>query len=603
MGKKGSRIAKKSEPEKKQQSKGPAIAAVLIVAVAAVLVGAYCGLCSWVQGNGRLLPGSVAESGNGAVTLDLGKLSRDEAAAQLGQAMDDHLQQRTLTLLYGEGRTLVLTGDLLASDPDAAADYGMSVKSSQPFLKLGLMWLGVWREEIPLSLYASSFTEEGEEEARRLIQELADEVYVAPVDFTYEVVEDAVEVTLGVDGKQVDPDALLAAVLEALAAGQEELTVVTEPAPVEELTGAMLSELVHTEPQAPALKADGTITPAVVGISLDAAEAQAILDTVGPGESCSIPVTLTQPELTGTEDFLYQDLLASCITNLDGVANRSFNVNRTAEFCNNTIIMPGEVFSYLNAIGDPSVANGYKTSTGYQNGLTVEMEGGGACQVSSSLYYCAVYANLEIVLRANHAFSVGYVPNGLDATVYYPSLDFKFRNNTEYPIKIVAYTDGRAAGKVTVQIYGTKTDDTYVVPERHTLSTTPWETVYKPDASIPQGTTKVDVTPYTGYVVETYRCVYDGNGNLISRTFENKSTYAKRDKVILFNPADAASLGLTPEGQPLPSGPVEPSAPVVTDPPVSDPPAVSEDPVVSDDPWWTDNPETGTDPIDGEAGD
>ena len=205
----------------------------------------------------------------------------------------------------------------------------------------------------------------------------------------------------------------------------------------------------------------------------------------------------------------YKDLLASVTTNMDGVANRSFNVNRAAEFCNGKVIQPGEVFSYIDTIGDPSARNGYKTSTGYQNGQTVPMDGGGVCQVSSSLYYCAVYSNLEIVKRACHAFSTGYIANGLDATIFYPSLDFKFRNNTGFPIKIVAYTEGNAWGKLTVQFYGSNPEGIYVKTERYTLSSTPWTTVYEPDETIERGTTKVDVTPYTGYEVDVYRCVYE----------------------------------------------------------------------------------------------
>lgn len=540
----------------KKKFPAAAIVAIVLAVLVAVLAGVYCGLCKWVQGNGRLLPGTVAaDSADTAQEgLDLGGLTADEALPLLEQDLDGQLRQRELTIRYGENMSAVLDGSLLKVDPAAMVEYGMAVKNSRPFLTLGAQWLGIAGDPIILPLSAATLTDEGETAAHRLVQLIAEDLYVAPVDFTYELTDETVELTLGFDGEMVDEDALFQQIQAALISGQTELDVTTVPAPTAELDGQILSWLVYVEPQAPSLDENGKITPAVVGISIDPDEAQAILEDAQPGQSCSIPITRTVPDLTGAEDFLYQDLLASCVTNLDGVANRSFNVNRTAEFCNGTILMPGEVFSYLNTIGDPSTANGYKLSTGYKDGLTVEMEGGGACQVSSSLYYCAVYANLEIVSRASHAFSVGYVPNGLDATVYYPSLDFRFRNNTEYPIKLVAYTTGNAWGKVTVQIYGTKTDDTYVVPEVNTLSSTPWQTIYKPDETIPAGTTKVDVTPYTGYLVETYRCVYSGDGTLLSRTFENKSSYAKRDKVILFNPADAASLGLYPDGTPLPEG-------------------------------------------------
>ena len=230
------------------------------------------------------------------------------------------------------------------------------------------------------------------------------------------------------------------------------------------------------------------------------------------------------------------------------------------------------------------------------------MVGGGICQVSSSLYYCSVYANLEIVNRACHAFIVGYLPNGLDATVYYPTLDYQFRNNTDYPIKIVA---GVSGNRLTVSFYGTKTDDTYVQTQRYTLSTTPWQTVYEPDSSVPQGTTKVKTTPYTGYEVNVYRCVYDGQGNLISRTFENYSKYAKRDRVILFNPADAASLGLTPEGDPLPAGPAieqpetpsqDPQPSVSPEPQPSDP-TPSQEPSTSPEPPASQEPSASPEPV------
>ncbi len=522
------------------------IAGIIAAALSVALVGGYLGLCSWVQDNGCLLPGAVAVDDRGDPVAQLGKLPADEAAVLVAQAMDERLDQRSLTIEYGEGKSVVLPGELLACSPEAAVERGMSAKAAQPFWKLGMLWLGLIEEPTDLSLSAAAFTPEGEAKARQLIQEIAGELYVAPVDFTYEVGEETVEVTPGFDGQELDVEELFAQVLAALADGETQLTAQPQPLPGAELTGESLNELVYVEPKAPSLDENGKLAPAVIGLSVNPEEAQAILDEAVPGQPCTIPLEFTPPGTTGDEKLYYKDLLSEVTTWMDGVSNRSFNVNRAAEFCNGKVIQPGEVFSYIDTIGDPSSANGYKPSTGYQDGRTVPMDGGGVCQVSSSLYYCAVYANLEIVRRACHAFSTGYIPNGLDATIYYPSLDFKFRNNTGFPIKIVAYTEGGAAGKLTVQFYGSNPDNITVKTERYTLSSTPWTTVYQPDETIPVGAPKVDITPYTGYEVDVYRCVYDGDGQLISRTFENHSKYAKRDKVILYNPADAASLGLEP---------------------------------------------------------
>ena len=566
------------------------IAGLIAAAVLAAAVGGYFGLCSWVSGNGRLLPGAVAVDGTGEAVADLGKLTREDALSVVSQEMEQRMENRKLTLLYGNGKRVELTGELMACSPEAAVNTGMSAKEQQPLWKLGALWLGLVRESANLPLSAAAFTTEGEVQVRQLLKSIADELYVEPVDFTYEMGEETVDVTLGTDGRELDTDALFAAVENALTRGETELRIEPDVVPSAELSGRVLRERIYREPKPAGVDADGRLTPAVTGLSIDAEEAQSILDRTAPGETCSIPLEFIIPEGSYDERIHFKDLLASVTTSLDGVATRSFNVGRAASFCNGKVLMPGEEFSYLGTIGDPSSANGYKTSTGYQNGETVPMDGGGVCQVSSSLYYCSVYANLEIVKRACHAFATGYIPNGLDATVYYPSLDFKFRNNTGYPIKIVAYTEGGAYGKLTVQFYGSNPDGLRVETERYTLSATSWTTVYQPDESVPRGTTTVKITPYTGYVVDVYRCVYGADGQLISRTYENRSTYAKRDKVILYNPADEGPWG---EGNPSVSEPPGTEPPGTSNPPGTESPGTSEPP--GTEPPGTSNP-PGTEP-------
>ena len=574
------------------------VAGIAAAALVVATVSGYFGLCYWVRDNDCLLPGAVAVDEKGETVADLGKLTREEALGVVTGEMDRRLDNRKLTLLYGEGRRAELTGELMACSPEAAVDVGFAAKGEQPLWKLGALWLGAAKEPNHLSLSAAAFTPEGEAEAKRVIQSIADELYVEPADFTYELGEEDVTVTPGTDGQRLDTDALLTAVEEALAQGETELTVEPEIVPSAELSGEVLHDLVYVEPKAPGVDENGKLTPAVIGRSVNTEEAQSLLDAAAPGQPVTIPLEYVPPGTGSDESMFYTDLLASVTTNLDGVANRSFNVNRAAEFCNGKVIQPGEEFSYIGTIGDPSSANGYKPSTGYQNGETVPMDGGGVCQVSSSLYYCAVYSNLEIVRRACHAFATGYIPNGLDATIYYPSLDFKFRNSTGFPIKIVAYTEGGAWGKLTVQFYGSNPDGIRVETQRYALGSTPWTTVFEPDETIPLGTTKVKTTPYTGYVVDVYRCVYDADGNLLSRTFENHSKYAKRDKVILYNPADAAYWGIpvdpgvvvTPDPGVVPTPEVPPvTEPPVTEPPATDPPAT--EPPVTPIPEVTPEPE------------
>ncbi|MGN0150490.1 MAG: VanW family protein, partial [Clostridia bacterium] len=150
---------------------------------------------------------------------------------------------------------------------------------------------------------------------------------------------------------------------------------------------------------------------------------------------------------------LFANTMASYSTSYgSSTANRASNVARAASLINGKVLAPGEVFSFNSTVGKRTVANGFSTAPEYVNGKTVDGIGGGTCQVSSTLYNAVLYSDLDIVSRTNHMFTVSYVPNGQDATVADGGPDFKFKNNTDYPIKISAYTGG---GKITVSIIGT----------------------------------------------------------------------------------------------------------------------------------------------------
>lgn len=182
--------------------------------------------------------------------------------------------------------------------------------------------------------------------------------------------------------------------------------------------------------------------------------------------------------------------------------------------------------------------------------------GGGICQTSSTIYYAVLHTNLKIVERRAHRFNTGYVPEGMDATVYYGQTDFRFENSTDYPIKIVTSSyDQGGKRKLNVKIYGTNVDGVRAEPKSTVYETVTPTTQYKADESIPRGTTKVDSkqNPYTGKSAQTYRYVYDRDGNLLEKQDMGKSVYKMRPKTILYNPAD---------GDPAP-GPRRPPVPEV----------------------------------------
>ena len=175
-----------------------------------------------------------------------------------------------------------------------------------------------------------------------------------------------------------------------------------------------------------------------------------------------VPLKYTPANITvndiGAEAF--PDQLATYSTAYVNNANRTTNLRLAAQKINGTVIMPGETFSYNKTVGERTIAAGYKNAAIYENGRVVDGLGGGICQVSSTLYNSVLYSNLEVVERHNHMFLTTYTTGGRDATVAYGSLDFKFKNNRNYPIKIAASVQN---GYCTVSIYGLKTEDDYQV--------------------------------------------------------------------------------------------------------------------------------------------
>ena len=194
-------------------------------------------------------------------------------------------------------------------------------------------------------------------------------------------------------------------------------------------------------------------------ISID--EAKAMIQE--QKEEYVIPLKYSSPKVTtnmiGTEAF--PDLLSSYSTNYSTRdTDRTTNLRLAANKINGTVVMPGETFSYNKVVGERTIAAGYKEAPIYVSGKVVDGLGGGICQITSTLYNAVVYANLEIVERSNHQFIPSYVTASRDATVVYGSIDFKFKNNRDYPIKIVCSVSG---GVASFQIFGMKTQNDYDV--------------------------------------------------------------------------------------------------------------------------------------------
>jgi len=250
------------------------------------------------------------------------------------------------------------------------------------------------------------------------------------------------------------------------------------------------------------------------------------------------------------EAVLFRDVLSTTTTNVSGSSARKGNVKLAGAAVNGTILNDGDIFDYNQVVGKRTTERGFGEAATYVNGETVNTVGGGICQVSSTIYLATLLANLEIVERYNHRFYPGYITMGMDATVSWGGPEFRFKNNTGYPIRIdVSY----ANSKLTVTMVGTKVDDTYVKMTYEQLSTTSYETEYVNDPTLPYGTQRQKQNGYTGREVVSYRNVYKGDGTLISSKMEAKSSYKSRNQIILVGTAGAPAPA-DPAGEPAGGG-------------------------------------------------
>lgn len=272
------------------------------------------------------------------------------------------------------------------------------------------------------------------------------------------------------------------------------------------------------------------VYPEVIGVDFNQEKLQNEINEEPLKEEYVIALDYYTPEVT-TDDIgmeAFPDLLATYTTTYDSSnTNRTTNLRLASNKINGTVIMPGEVFSYNKVVGKRTIAAGYKNAAIFSEGQVVDGLGGGICQVSSTLYNTAVFADMTITSRTNHMFVPSYVKAGRDATVVWGSIDFKFRNDRNYPIKIESSVSG---GKCTISFYGLRRDVEYDIRiETDFIRSIKYQTKYDYGSSYPRGT--VIQNGINGQVIDSYK-VYYLNGQRVKSEKLDRDTYDAQAKII-----------------------------------------------------------------------
>lgn len=396
--------------------------------------------------------------------VDVSNMSKSDAKYKLDNYLSEVLPQE-IKVKHGDFEATLSTSQIAVEfDTKSATNQAFSIGRQGNIFENDFYVLSSMFGKTDINLNLKLDTDQLSKNLDEMSAQLPDKV----TDSSYYIDENNLIVTPGKTGNVVDVETSIQNIKDAILSLSDldqpiELAVKTqEPEKID-------IEKVHTEiykePKDAYYTQDPfTVYPSENGLDFKVSieEANNILGDQTADEY-TIPLKVLYPNVTtnmiGSEAF--PDLLSSFSTKYSVRATaRTTNLKLAASKINGTVLMPGETFSYNKVVGARTIAAGYKEAPIYVSGEVVDGLGGGICQITSTLYNAVVYANLDIVERTNHQFVPSYVTASRDATVVYGSLDFKFKNNRNYPIKINCSVSG---GIANFQIFGLRQNDDYDV--------------------------------------------------------------------------------------------------------------------------------------------
>ena len=198
-------------------------------------------------------------------------------------------------------------------------------------------------------------------------------------------------------------------------------------------------------------------------------------------------------------------VIASFATSLRGrTPDQAHNIRVAAQRVDGVVLRPGAVFSFQQALGKVSAGDGFVKALAIRDGEPSEEDGGGVCQVASTIYNAALKGNLGIVERRKHLWPVHSVPPGLDATFAFGHVDMKFRNTLRQPVRVRVLAEPQ---RLVCRIVGERPEAAQVRVERAVLSALRPSQVLQASPLLRRGERRVAVKGRAGWEVEVWRHV------------------------------------------------------------------------------------------------
>ncbi len=361
---------------------------------------------------------------------------------------------------------------------------------------------------------------------------------IQPVDATYEVDGNKLIITKGQPGKVIDQNALKRDLPKFIKNPNAPINLALKKTKEKEFDlNSFYKEITSDAKDAYYSRDDEgnvVVIPDKPKVIVEKNEIKKALDSENKVVSLNVQATPAKITEKALSDALFSGVMGDWTSYFSaGNRPRSANVALAAQRIDGIVLLPGESFSYDKTVGPRTAKNGFKVAGVYINNKVEQGIGGGVCQTSSTLYSAVLYANLEIVSRTSHSLPVSYMPPGQDATIAEGAIDFVFKNNTDYPVKISATING---GSVTCKIIGTPVQGQKVVINNSTTAIYEPKTEIETDPTIPKGYKKT-VIGSKGSAVSSSRTVYK-NGKTVSTQRLTNSVYNSTPTVVTVNPED-----------------------------------------------------------------
>lgn len=252
------------------------------------------------------------------------------------------------------------------------------------------------------------------------------------------------------------------------------------------------------------------------------------LSETGKDRAVQIDAKVVEPLVTTADAKAWKitERISSFVTMFPYAEYRNINQGRAAEIMNGTILEPGETFSFNGTVGERTRANGFTIGTVINEGVFREELGGGVSQVATTTYNAGFFGGMDDVEHHPHAFYISRYPVGREATVYFGSLDLRFRNPTKYGVLIRAYvvnSTPSSVGQMHVELWSTKVWEVKAGQSARRNFREPGTQYDDTDKCVPQ-------EPIQGFDVDIYRTFYKSGNKVRSET--DTATYQAADKVI-----------------------------------------------------------------------